>query len=62
MPFSILVPQVTLFAALMVHDIMTDRRVHPATGWGVAAYLVVAAVCVPLAMSDFGQQLVQSLK
>lgn len=61
-PFSILGPQVALFAALIVHDIITGRRVHPATGWGVAAYLVVAGVCVPLAMSDFGQQLVQSLK
>ena len=61
-PFSVLVPQVTLFAALIVHDIVTGRRVHPATGWGVAAYFVMAGVCVPLAMSDFGQQLVKSLK
>jgi hypothetical protein len=61
-PISVLVPQVTLFAALIAHDIVTGRRVHPATGWGVAAYLVVAGVCVPLAMSDFGQQLVNSLK
>jgi hypothetical protein len=61
-PFSVLVPQVTLFAVLIVHDIVTGRRVHPATGWGVAAYFVIAGVCVPLAMSDFGQQLVKSLR
>ena len=61
-PFSVLVPQLTLFAALIVHDIVTRRRVHPATGWGVAAYFVVAGVCVPLAMSDFGRQIVTLLK
>ncbi len=62
MPFSVLVPQLTLFAALIVHDIVTRRRVHQATGWGVAAYLIVAGVWVPLAMSDLGQQLVKSLR
>lgn len=61
-PLSIIVPQLTMFAALIVHDIVTRGRVHHATGWGVAAYLVVAGVSVPLALSDLGQQLVKSLK
>jgi len=62
LPFSFLVPQLTMFAAIIVHDIVALRRVHPATLWGVAAYLVVVGVCVPLAFSPLGQQLLKSLK
>lgn len=61
-PLSVVVPQLTLFAVLIVHDIVTRRRVHQATVWGVAAYVLVLGLCVPLGMSDFGQQLVKSLK
>ncbi len=61
-PFSIIVPQLILFGAIIVYDIFTRKRVHRATGWGVAAYLVAVGVSVPLAMSELGQQLIKSLK
>jgi len=61
-PLSVIVPQLAMCAAIIVHDIVTRRRVHPATAWGVAAYLVIIGITVPLAMSRIGQQFVNSLK
>ncbi len=61
-PFSIIVPHLLLLSAIVVFDIVTRRRVHRATGWGIAAYVVTLGIVVPLAMSDFGKQLVDTLK
>jgi hypothetical protein len=61
-PISVIGPQLALFAAIMGHDFVTRRRVHRVTGWGTAAYFVAVGVTVPLASSEFGRQLVNSLK
>ncbi len=61
-PLSVIVPHLVLLAALVVYDIATRRRVHRATGWGIAAYVLALGIAVPLAMSDLGQRLVDSLK
>jgi hypothetical protein len=61
LPLSVVAPQLSFCAALIVHDMVTMRRVHPATTWGVAAYLLVAASSVPLAVSDLGHRLVNAL-
>ncbi|HEX9794045.1 MAG TPA: hypothetical protein VGC54_08685 [Planctomycetota bacterium] len=52
----------TLFAVLVTVAIRMRRRVHPATGWGVLAFVVVLGVAVPLGMSELGQRLVESLE
>jgi hypothetical protein len=62
LPLSVVVPQLSLYAALVVHDVRSSRRVHPATAWGVASYLVAAGVSIPLAMSKLGHTLVNALK
>lgn len=61
-PLSVVIPQLVLLAALAAYDFATRRRVHRATGWGIAAYVVAIGTVVPLAMSDLGQWLVNSLK
>lgn len=61
-PISVIGPQLLMLGALAVHDLVTRKRVHRATGWGVAAYLVAVAIAVPLAMSPLGESLVRSLK
>lgn len=61
-PLSVIGPQLVLFAAIIVHDIATRRRVHRATGWGTVAYVFVLGFCVPFSQSELGQQLVKSLK
>ena len=46
LPLSVVLPQLSLYAAQVVYDVRSSRRVHPATAWGVAAYLVAAHTLV----------------
>jgi hypothetical protein len=62
LPFSVLLPQLTVFAALIVHDAVTRRRVLPATLFGTAAYIVTMGVSVTLAASPLGKHLVELLR
>lgn len=62
LPLSVLVPQLSLFAAQVVYDVKSIRRVNPATAWGVAGYLVASAITIPLASSKLGHTLIESLK
>jgi hypothetical protein len=62
LPLSVIIPQLTMYGAIIVHDIVTGRRVHLATAWGVAAYVVTMGVSVALANTEIGHQLVNSLK
>jgi hypothetical protein len=62
MPLSVIVPQLSFCAALIAYDLTTRRRVHRATGWGVASYLLVIGVTVPLALSELGHRLVNALR
>jgi len=61
LPLSVLVPQLGFCAALVVHDMVTMRRVHPATIWGVVGYVLVGGASVPLAFSELGHRLVNAL-
>jgi len=61
LPLSVVVPQLSFCAALVVHDMVTMRRVHPATIWGIAAYLLVGGASIPLAFSELGHRLVNAL-
>ena len=61
MPLSAIVPQFAFVGALATYDIVTRRRVHPATSWGFASYLVVGGASVALASSALGQRFVHSL-
>ncbi|MBV8852966.1 MAG: hypothetical protein JOY91_06175 [Sinobacteraceae bacterium] len=61
MPLSAIVPQFAFIAALMIYDKVTWRRVHPATYWGIASYIVVVSVSVGLALSESGRRIVRSL-
>ena len=62
LPLSVVLPQLSLYAALALYDIRSRRNVHPATAWGVASYLVAAGISIPLASSSLGHSLVNSLK
>ncbi len=62
LPLSVVMPQLSLYAAQIIYDVRTSRRVHRATAWGVAAYLVVVGVSIPLALSKFGHALVNAIK
>jgi hypothetical protein len=60
-PVSVVVPQLVLFAALVAYDVVSSRRVHPATGWGVALYVVVAVTSTAVGFSEFGRAFVRAL-
>ena len=62
LPFSVLLPQLALFGAQVVHDFRVTRRLHPATAWGVASYMLASGVTVSLASSRLGHTLVNSLR
>lgn len=62
LPLSVLLPQLSLFGAQVVHDLRLTRRVHPGTAWGVGAYFVAVGITLPLAASKLGQTFVNSLK
>ncbi len=61
-PLSIIGPQLLLFAALMVYDFVSLRKIQRATLLSVAAYVGLLAVVVPVASSELGQSIVNSLK
>jgi hypothetical protein len=60
-PLSVVVPQLVLFGALIAYDILTSRRVHPATIWGVAMYVFVAGSCTAIGFSEYGRAFVKAL-
>ncbi len=62
LPVSVAGPQLLLYAALILYDVLSRRRVHPATAWGVAMYVVAAGVTIPLASSTLGHAFVEALK
>jgi hypothetical protein len=35
---------IAFIVAIVLHDLLTERRVHPATVWGAAPYLALEAV------------------
>ncbi len=61
MPLSAVLPQFALFGALIAYDIVTRRRIHPATGWGVVSYLLVVGASVALAASSPGREFIKTL-
>jgi len=62
LPLSVLLPQLSLYTAQVVYDVRSTRRVHPATTWGVALYLLAVSITIPLASSQLGHRFVESLK
>ena len=62
LPLSVVGPELLLFAALILYDVLSRRRVHQATVWGVALYFVALGVTIALASSNLGHALVEALK
>ena len=62
LPLSVLLPQLLLFAAVIVHDLWLSRKVYAATAWGLASYIAAVAISLPLAASKFGHTLFEALK
>jgi hypothetical protein len=62
LPLSVVLPQLSLFGAQVFHDLRLARRVHPATVWGVASYMVALVITIPLAASKLGHTLLNNLK
>lgn len=60
-PISVIGPQLALFAALIAFDVLSSRRVHPVTAWGVALYVVVAATATVAGFSQLGPAFVRAL-
>jgi hypothetical protein len=60
-PISVIVPQLVLFTALIAYDIVSRRRVHLVTVWGVALYLVVVGTATLAGFSEFGRAFVKAL-
>lgn len=60
-PISVIVPQLGLIAALIVYDLVLRRRVHPATGWGAALYVVAAGASTAIGFSPVGRAFVTAL-
>ena len=54
-PISVIVPQLGLIAAVIVYDFVLRRRVHPATGWGAALYVVAAGASTAIGFSPIGR-------
>ena len=61
-PTSVVLVQLSLFAALVAYDIVSSRRVHLATVWGVILYVVVAVISIAAGFSEIGRGIVNSLK
>lgn len=61
LPLSVILPQLLLIGAQIVYDVLSRRRVHPATVWGMTLYLIAVAITVPLASSEAGIAFVKSL-
>ena len=57
-PITVVLVQLSLFAALVAYDIISSRRVHPATVWGLALYVLVAVTSFAVGFSEFGRALV----
>jgi len=62
LPLSVILPQLLLIGAQIVYDVLSRRRVHPATTSGVTLYLIAVAITVPLASSEAGIAFVKSLE
>jgi len=60
-PFTPLV-LLALLAAVLVHDVVTLRKVHPATTWGIAFALGVNVAATSIATTDTGTALVSWLR
>jgi hypothetical protein len=60
-PFTLVV-LLALTAAVLVHDVVTLRTIHPATAFGVALGVGLNIVCTMIAVTDTGQGLVRWLQ
>ena len=60
-PF-VLVVMLSLLAALVVHDLLTTKRVHPATLIGGALSILLGGVFTGVMVSSFGLALTRSLR
>ena len=61
-PVFILLPVLVMLAALVGYDLVQQRRVHPATGWAEAAYVVVVGGAVAASSSAWGIRMVEALR
>jgi hypothetical protein len=60
-PFTVIVT-FALLGAVIVHDVATLRRIHPATAFGIAFPLGLFFVCTTIAATDVGLGLVRWLQ
>jgi hypothetical protein len=60
-PFTPMV-LLALLLAIVVHDVVTLRKLHPATAWGIAVALGVNFMAKSIATTDAGMALVSWLK
>jgi hypothetical protein len=62
LPISVVLPQLLLYAAQVIYDVRSSRRLHSATVWGVVGYVVAVGITIPLASSKLGHAFVNALK
>ena len=62
-PFALGLPTlIVLLLAVVVHDLVTLRRVHPATIWGCTAAIACPVMFVILGSSPIGEAIVEILR
>jgi hypothetical protein len=60
-PVLLLPVQLALLTALIVHDLVKNRRVHRATLWGGLGYILVTLLSSTVALSHFGRAIIRAL-
>ena len=60
-PFTVIVT-LAMLGAVIVHDVATMRKIHPATAFGIAFPLGLFFVCTTIAETDVGSGLVRWLQ
>jgi hypothetical protein len=60
-PVLVLFVQLAFLIALIVHDLVKNRRVYRATLWGELGYILVTLLSSTLALSHFGRAIIRAL-
>ena len=60
-PIVLVIVQLSPLIALILYDVVSDRRVHRATGWGGLLSILVQVLGAVLAMSGLGRAFIHAL-
>ena len=61
-PLLVVVVQIAFLLAVLLHDVVSTRRVHPATAWGAAWILGMSGLSTAVALSGYGQAFIRAFQ